>query len=66
MGYAAWPYNIQAGQTNIDYNIIAEIIERKTAKLVDNGIRIKTSDGKGFDFVLNNRENWIQKLNKKI
>ncbi len=38
--------NIQKGQTDIKYENINEIIERKTAKLIDNGIRIKTKDAK--------------------
>jgi len=58
--------NIQKGQTNIEYENINEIIERKTIKLIDNGIRIKTRDGKEFDFVVNERKNWIKKLNEKI
>ena len=58
--------NIQKGQTNISYENIKEIIQRKTAKLIDNGIRIKTNDGEEFDFVVNEREKWIEKLNEKI
>ena len=58
--------NIQTGQTDINYEDITEIIERKTAKLIDNGIRIKIASGKKFDFVVNEREKWIEKLNEKI
>ena len=58
--------NIQKGQTDINYENIKEIIERKTAKLIDNGIRIKTNDGEEFDFVVNERKKWIEKLNEKI
>ncbi len=58
--------NIQSGQTNINYDEITEIIKRKTAKLIDNGIRIKTNQGNEFDFVVNEREKWIEKLNEKI
>lgn len=58
--------NIQKGQTDIEYNAITEIIKRKTAKLIDNGIRIKTNDGKEFDFVVNERDKWIEKINEKI
>ena len=57
--------NIQKGQTDILYEDITEIIKRKTAKLIDNGIRIKTNDGNEFDFVVNEREKWIEKLNEK-
>jgi len=58
--------NIQRGQTDIKYENINKIIERKTAKLIDNGIRIKTKDAKEFNFVVNEREKWIKKLNEKI
>jgi hypothetical protein len=58
--------NIQTGQTEILFENISEIIKRKTAKLIDNGIRIKTNDGNEFDFVVNEREKWIEKLNEKI
>jgi len=58
--------NIQKGQTDILYENITEIIKRKTAKIIDNGIRIKTNGGNEFDFVVNEREKWIEKLNEKI
>ena len=58
--------NIQNGQTDIEYNDIAEIIKRKTAKLIDNGIRVKTNEGKEFDFVVNDRDKWIEELNERI
>lgn len=58
--------NIQKGQTDMLYENITEILKRKTAKLIDNGIRIKTNDGNKFDFVVNEREKWIEKLNEKI
>lgn len=58
--------NIQKGQTDILYDNISKIIKRKTAKIFDNGIRIKTNDGSEFDFVVNDREKWIEKLREKI
>ncbi|NJB35294.1 hypothetical protein HCO57_01700 [Croceivirga sp. JEA036] len=58
--------NIQKGQINIHYNNITEIRKRKTAKVIDNGIQIKTHDGNEFNFVINEREKWIEKLNDKI
>ena len=58
--------NIQKGQTDILYENITEIVKRKTAKLIDNGIRIKTKDENEFDFAVNEREKWIEKLNEKI
>ena len=53
-------------ETDILYENITEIIKRKTAKIIDNGIRIKTNGGNEFDFVVNEREKWIEKLNEKI
>ncbi len=58
--------NIQKGQTELEYSIISEIIKRKTAKLINNGLRIITLDNAEFDFVVNEREVWIEKLNGKI
>ena len=54
--------NIQKGQTDIEYSTIKEIVKRKTAKLIDNGIRIITDDGKEFDFVVNERDLWFDKI----
>lgn len=58
--------NIQKAQRNIPYEDILEISKRNTAKLIGNGIRIKTTDGNVFDFVVNQREKWLEKLNEKI
>jgi hypothetical protein len=58
--------NIQKGQTNIEYDNMSEISKRKTANLIDNGLRIKDLNGKQYDFVINSREEWIKKLNEKI
>lgn len=58
--------NIQTGQTDIPYENILEIVKRKTAKIIDNGIRIKTKDGKEYDFVVNERDYWMEKINEKI
>ena len=58
--------NIQKGQTDIEYSTIKEIVKRKTAKLIDNGIRIITDDGKEFDFVVNERDLWFEKINERI
>lgn len=58
--------NIQRGETHIEYREIENIKERKTMKLIDNGIRVKTVEGKEFDFVVNEREKWIDKLNAKL
>jgi len=58
--------NIQTGQTDIDYKSIEDLSERKTAKLIDNGIRVKTKDGIEFDFIVNQREIWINKISERI
>lgn len=63
--FKAHRLNIQRGQTNIPYGNIAEFKPRKTAKLIDNGLRIETKDGKSHDFVVNSREDWLEKLKVK-
>lgn len=63
--FKAHKINIQKGQTNIPYEAITEISKRKTAKIINNGIRIKTNAGKEFDFVVNEREKWLEKLTEK-
>ncbi len=59
-------FNVQKGQTRIDYENIADIIKRKTWKLIDNGIRIKTKNGQEFDFVATERDKLFEKINEKI
>ena len=58
--------NIQRGQTEIHYEKVIELLKRKTRKLFDNGIRIKTNDGATFDFVVNERDKWMEELNARI
>ncbi len=58
--------NIQKKQVEIEYQNIEEIVKRKTAKLLNNGIRIKMNDSRKFDFVVNEREVWIEKLHERI
>lgn len=58
--------NIQGGQTDIEYVNIESINKRKTAKLIDNGIRIITNDKKEFDFVVNDRDLWVKKMKERI
>lgn len=59
--------NIQKGQTNIDYNDIVSVTKRKTMKLINNGIKVTTKEGKVYYFVVNNRDveliNILDKLN---
>lgn len=58
--------NIQKGQTDLDYADMKEVTKRKTAKLIDNGIRILTQDGTAHDFVVNDRNVWFEKLSERI
>lgn len=58
--------NIQKGQTNIDYQNIHEVLKRKTAKVVDNGFRIVTKDAKTYDFVVNEREVWLDEIGGRL
>lgn len=64
--FASHKFNIQKGNTEIFYSNIQNVEPRKTAKLVDNGIRITTLDSQSFDFVVNDRDRWIQILEDKI
>lgn len=66
MIFKAHKINIQKGQTDIPYHIISKITKRKTAKLIDNGLRINTSNGNEYDFVVNDRGLWVEKLNEKL
>ena len=59
-------FNIQKGQTNIDYSEIKNIEKRKTIKIVDNGIKVSTKEGKEYCFVVNNRDIQIQKIKNKL
>jgi len=59
-------FNLQTGQTSIDYSEIKEITGRKTAKLFNNGVRIIDSNGKKYDFVVNEREIWIEQINQRM
>jgi hypothetical protein len=58
--------NIQKGQTNIVYLDIDSIHKRKTAKLVDNGIKIITKEGTEYNFVVNDRDAVLKKIQQKI
>ena len=58
--------NIQRGQTGIEYQNIKELVERKTAKIIDNGIRIVTNDSKEYDFVVNERDLWFEEMKERI
>lgn len=64
--FVSHKFNIQKGQTNIKYSDIIDIEPRKTAKLIDNGIRITTKDPMQFDFVVNDRDQWVELIRKKV
>ncbi|EAQ42966.1 GRAM domain-containing protein [Polaribacter sp. MED152] len=58
--------NIQKGQTDINYSDIVSVDKRKTAKLIYNGIRIITKQGVKYDFVVNDRNIELQKIQQKL
>lgn len=58
--------NIQTGQTDILYSDIKAVEKRKTAKLINNGIRIITNTGVAHDFVVNERDLWLEHINKQL
>jgi len=60
--FNAHKYNFQTGDTSINLQEINNIKEQKTAGLVDNGLRIKTTGNTEFDFVVDQRSEWIDRL----
>lgn len=58
--------NIQKGQTDINYSDIVSVDKRKTAKLIYNGIRIITKQAVKYDFVVNDRNIELQKIQQKL
>lgn len=58
--------NIQKGQTNIEYSIISSVQKRKTAKLIDNGIKIITKQNTEYDFIVNDRDDILVKIQNKL
>ena len=60
--FNAHKYNFQTGETSINLQEINSIKERKTAGLVDNGLRIKTTENTEFNFVVDQRSEWIDRL----
>ncbi|MEO1255804.1 MAG: GRAM domain-containing protein [Bacteroidota bacterium] len=55
--------NIQSGETQFPLNEIKEVSPRKTAKFFQNGIRVLTDTNEYFDFVVYERDNWLEKMN---
>lgn len=58
--------NIQRGQTDIAFDEIAEVSTRRSAFLFSNGIRIKMNSGDQFDFVVHERDTWVELLEGKL
>lgn len=58
-------FNIQRGETRIDYNQIQDVNKRNTLGIVPNGISIFTKDGVEHKFVIYNREKIIDFLKHK-
>ena len=57
--------NIHREQINIEYDQIAEVVKQKISKVSDNGMRISIIKGKNYDFVVQDRDRWLEKLNGK-
>ncbi|WP_298903439.1 GRAM domain-containing protein [uncultured Psychroserpens sp.] len=58
--------NIRKEQTTIAYQNIKTIIKGKTAKIIDNKIKIVTLDNKVFNFVVNERDLWFESIAESI
>ncbi|MDX6745739.1 GRAM domain-containing protein [Polaribacter sp. PL03] len=54
--------NIQKGQTDISFIEIINVEKRKTMKIVDNGMKITTKDGKEYCFIIEDRDLQIEKI----
>lgn len=66
MVFKAHKLNIQSGETIIEYADITDCILRKTLRFVDNGVRIATKTGEAFDFVLNDRKQWVEHVQERM
>lgn len=60
--FKAHKYNFKTGETSINLQNINSVQERKNARLVDNGLRIETTENTEFDFVVDQRNEWIDRL----
>ena len=58
--------NIQKGQINIEYSNIKSVEKRKTAKLLDNGIRVIDINDTKYDFVVNDRDIKLEFIKAKM
>ncbi|PWJ38583.1 GRAM domain-containing protein [Sediminitomix flava] len=59
-------FNIQKKELEIPFLKIKEVTGRKTAKVVDNGLRIVLENDDYFDFIVNERDVWIEKITERI
>ena len=66
MIFKSHEFNIQKGQTEIKYSEIIELLKIKMNSFFDNGIRLKTQNEKSFDFIVNERDLWVEKLKEYI
>lgn len=53
--------NLKTSQTSIDLKEIQKISPRKSSGIIDNGLRVHTTDAR-YDFVVNEREKWLENL----
>jgi hypothetical protein len=58
-------FNIQNHSQTISLQQIKEITFHNTLGLVDNGMAITTADGKVEKYVVNNRQQWKEKIEKQ-
>ena len=58
--------NINTGQSDFTFGEIFVVSPRRTARLIDNGLRLRLVDGREFDIVVGNRETWLDKLQEKL
>ncbi|WPR73592.1 GRAM domain-containing protein [Algoriphagus sp. NG3] len=59
-------FNIQTSLTAIEYQFISDVQAKKTGRMVANGLRIKTVEGSEYDFVVSNRDIWVEKIEEKL
>ena len=64
--FVSHSFNIQRGQTNINFSDIIGVERSKTMKIVDNGIKLATKEQKEYLFVVNNRDVVIEKIKNSI
>lgn len=58
--------NLQMAKVYIEYADIRDIVKIKSGRILRKILRIRTTHGYQFDFIVNERETWIEKLNEQI